>query len=216
VAAVDGRPGTGQQIGRGTLKGTFTIAPKTKAAALTDAAIRKELTAQITAGKLPAPGPQTVYLVHLPPGVSVSLDGSRSCASGGFCAYHNTFKRSSKEVDYAVLPDLGPGSGCETGCGGAATPFANQTAVASHELIEAITDPAVGLAKGLARPLAWYSAQGGEIGDLCNGQQATLHAASGEQYTVQKEWSNKARACIASAKGKPGTSDRAGPDDAWE
>lgn len=213
--AADGKPGTGQRFGRGSLAGVVTIQPKAKGATLSDAAIRRELSAQIAGGALPAPGAQTVYLVSLPPGVSVELQGQRSCSSGGFCAYHNSFRRGGKEVDYAVLPDLGPGSGCETGCGHAKSVFDNQTAVASHELTEAITDPAVGLAKGLARPLAWYDGSGGEIGDLCNGLLGKLHAASGKVYAVQKEWSNQAKACVV-ARGARGGAPADGSDDAWE
>jgi hypothetical protein len=211
ITAVDGKPGTGQKLARGTFKGLFTIKPSSSSKSLTDAAIRAELTAQITAKKLPAPTAQTVYLISLPPGVTVSMGGSSSCTSGGFCGYHNSYTRAGKEVDYAVLPDLGPGSGCETGCGKGSSAFANQTSVASHELIESITDPQVGLATVLGRPLAWYDTQGGEIGDICVGQQGTLKAAGGKTYTVQKEWSNLAKACIT-AKSKSG----AGTDEAEE
>jgi hypothetical protein len=200
VTAVNGSRGTGQHIGRGGLKQAVVVHPKAQRGLLTDADIRRELTAQISARKLPAPGPNTLYMVHFPAGVQIELQGSRSCEAGGFCAYHNSFLRRGKEVDYGVLPDLGAGSGCDTGCGRGATVFDNQTAVASHELIEAITDPQVGLAKVLGPPLAWYDAAGGEIGDLCNGQLGRLRAASGRSYTVQKEWSNKAKACVVSRK----------------
>jgi hypothetical protein len=198
IDAVSGSRGTGQHIGRGVFKSAVTIHPRTKAKTVTDAAIRRELTAQISAGKLPRPGGETLYMIHFPKGVQIELGTSRSCSSGGFCAYHNSFRRAGKEIDYGVLPDLGPGTGCDTGCGRGATVFDNQTAVASHELVEAITDPQVGLGKGLAAPLAWYDAQGGEIGDLCNAQPGRLRAASGKVYAVQKEWSNAAGGCVLS------------------
>ena len=210
VNAVDGSPGTGQHVGRGSLKAAVVIHPKAHGKVLSDAAIRKELTAQITARKLPAPGPNTIYMLNFPNGISIEQGGSRSCSSGGFCAYHNSFRRRGKEIDYGVLPDLGPGSGCETGCGHG-TVFDNQTSVASHEMIETVTDPEVGLAKGLGPPLAWYDQKGGEIGDLCNGMQGKLHAASGKAYSVQKEWSNKSKACIA-ARGRGGAEDDASED----
>jgi hypothetical protein len=69
------------------------------------------------------------------------------------------------------------------------------TSVASHELVEAVTDPDVGLAKALAAPLAWYDANNGEIGDICAGHEGKLHAG-GAIWTVQKQWSNKAHACV--------------------
>lgn len=198
IRAADGSPGTGQHIGRGALEKAVVIRPRSHKAIVSDAEVRRELTAQVTAHKLPSPGPNTLYMVHFPPGVQIELGGARSCRAGGFCAYHNSFRRGGKEVDYGVLPDLGPGSGCETGCGGAGKVFDKQTAVASHELVEAITDPAVGLGRGLAAPLAWYDAEGGEIGDLCNAQTGQLRSSSGRSYAVQKEWSNKAGACVLS------------------
>ena len=63
-------------------------------------------------------------------------------------------------------------------------------------MIETITDPEVGLAMNLAPPLAWYDQSNGEIGDICNQQQATIVGADAITYTVQKEWSNSAGACI--------------------
>jgi hypothetical protein len=67
--------------------------------------------------------------------------------------------------------------------------------VSSHELIETVTDPFVGLATTYASPLAWYNKTYGEIGDICNAQQGTI-TAGGVTYTVQKEWSNSKNACI--------------------
>src|SRR5205807_193474 len=63
----------------------------------------------------------------------------------------------------------------------------------THEQIEAVTDPAVGLATSFGPPLAWYDVNNGEIGDICVGQGDTIAG-----YTVQREWSNAAGACIAS------------------
>ena len=181
-------------IGQGTLAGVFEISPSHKGRALTDAAIEKELAAQIRKGVLPASSPDTIYMIHFPPGVSITMGGSSSCQAGGFCGYHSSFRSRRNHVRYAVLPDMSAGSGCDTGCGGGA-PFATVTSVASHELVEAVTDPDVGLAKSLAAPLAWYDASNGEIADICAGHDGKLHAG-GSVWTVQKEWSNKARGCI--------------------
>ena len=52
------------------------------------------------------------------------------------------------------------------------------------------------LATVVGKPLAWYvDAANGEIGDICNGQQGTITSGA-TTYTVQKEWSNAAHACI--------------------
>src|SRR5438270_831449 len=82
-----------------------------------DEQLERELLAQIKAGKLPQPDANALFMVHLPPGLSVSMDGARSCAAGGFCGYHSAFKTRGKRLAYAVLPDMGAGSGCDTGCG---------------------------------------------------------------------------------------------------
>ena len=187
-----------QKIGRGALEGVFTIAPAHKGSSLTDAQIEKELAAQIRKGALPAASGNTLYLIHLPPGLRVQMGGSSSCEAGGFCGYHSAFRAGRAHLRYAVLPDMSAGSGCDTGCG-SGSPFAAVTSVASHELVEAVTDPDVGLARGLAAPLAWYDAANGEIGDICAGHEGKLRAG-GAVWTVQKEWSNKASACVLSGR----------------
>jgi hypothetical protein len=79
-----------QHIGRGSLAGVFTIAPSKKGRALTDAQIEKELAAQIRKRALPAADANTIYLIHFPPGVRITMGGSASCQAGGFCGYHST------------------------------------------------------------------------------------------------------------------------------
>lgn len=198
--------GTGQAIGRGTLGVGMVItpAPARNATSLTDADIQAELNAQISEGNLVTPDDNALYMVHLPKGKSVSMGGKISCINtftnnipDGFCGYHGTFTRSGQNVYYGVFPDMSAGSGCDVGCGPGSL-FQNQTSVASHELVEAITDPEIGIAPPLAAPLAWYdSATGnGEIGDICNQQQGTVVGGDLRTYTVQKEWSNVAGACI--------------------
>jgi hypothetical protein len=54
-----------------------------------------------------------------------------------------------------VLPDVGTGN-CQFGCGPAATHFDNWCSVASHELVEAVTDPGVGVASYYGRKLRVY------------------------------------------------------------
>jgi hypothetical protein len=155
---------------------------------VSDAAVQTELNNLFAAGRLPLPNASNYYPVHFPAGVRITApDGSQSCVQ--FCAYHGTYVRSGVNVNYGVIPDIGQ-SGCNGGCGGS-TVLNNTTSVASHELVEATTDPAVGLATVFGPPLAWYDQVNGEIGDICNGQQTTI--ASG--WTVQKEWSNSANAC---------------------
>ncbi len=182
-----------QTIRKGSYLGAYTDAVKAPASAqIEDADIRAELSKRIADKSLPQPDANTLYMVYFPPGLNVDLDGQGSCQV--FCAYHNTFTAGGREVNYGVIPDQG--GSCAGGCGGAASEFDNETSVSSHEMIEAVTDPAVGLVTGNnpQAPMGWYDANYGEIGDICNAVQAKVGA-----YTVQREWSNSRGLCVASA-----------------
>ena len=186
-----------QSIGRGSFvqKTQITPASSRNGSTIDDSAIQSELAAQIQAGTLPQPDDNTIYMIDFPQGKTITQGGSSSCVAGGFCAYHGTFKIGTQNVYYGVLPDMGPNSGCASGCGNSTT-FNNQTSVASHELIEAVTDAEVGLATVLGPPLAWYDNTNGEIGDICNGMQGTFVGGDGVTYTIQQEFSNQQNNCI--------------------
>jgi len=198
---------TGNQlIGRGTYKAEYTITPsRCTGTSCSDANIQAEITDQIAAGHLPAPSldahgkTNTIYMVYFPHGLTINLDGSLSCQSGGFCAYHGTVASTGtlSEYYYGVFPDFQSGSGCDVGCGSGATLYDNMTSVTSHELVEATTDAEVGIATVVAYPLAWYNTTYGEIGDICNAQQSPVATTRGT-YTVQQEYSNSVTDCVVS------------------
>jgi len=194
VNAVNGKPGTNQHIGRGTFGGSITITPSITSKDLDDSQIQSELVAQIVSGALPAADENTIFMVNFPLGTTISLGGSGSCQV--FCAYHGTINNNGQNIYYAVLPSFEKGSGCETGCGDDSDMFNNATSVASHELVEAVTDAEVGLATDFAPPLAWYDTNGGEIGDICNAEQDSV-TVDGGTWVVQKQYSNKAGICTA-------------------
>jgi hypothetical protein len=179
-------------IGRGS--GVNGIVDNRTTTRVSDAAIHTELNRLFTAGTLPAPNASNYYPVHFPAGVTITApDGSRSCQV--FCAYHGTYVRNGVNVNYGVIPDQG--GSCAGGCGRNAQRVNNMDSVASHELIEAVTDPAVGLATVFGPPLAWYDRTNGEIGDICNGQQGTTVGGDGVTYVIQLEFSNAANNCVA-------------------
>jgi len=188
------------------------IGPRVKANPLSDAQIQAELAAQIAAGNLPKPDANTLYMVHFPPGQQIRA-GGLSCRD--FCAYHSSTRQN---VYYGVMPDQGPGSGCDVGCGNAGS-LGNLTATASHEVVEAVTDPQVGAVRNAARfPLAWYDAhkdargaEYAEIGDVCAEYIADLKAPSGRLWKVQKMWSNKANGCIVERSDAPVAASAARP-----
>jgi len=164
---------------------------------IADSAIRTEILVEINHGSVPLPtDPNNYYPVHLAPDMQVTApDGTHSCVF--FCAYHGTFQARDVNgnvfnINYGVLPDLG--GACAGGCGGD-TILNNTTSVASHELIEAATDPAVGLATTIGFPLAWYDPAHGEIADICGHQHGTT-VGHGHSYVIQLEFSNADNDCV--------------------
>lgn len=189
VTAQDGSPGTNQHIGRGTFGGAYTITPSTSATTIDDTKVQSELEAQITAGHLPPPDENTLYMTYFAPGVTITESGDSSCQA--FCAYHGTFHHGRSAAVYGVIPDQG--GACASGCADSGDRFSDVTAVSSHEWIESVTDAEVGFVSGntSAAPLAWNDDTNGEIGDICVAQ---IDQIAG--YTVQKEWSNSLQQCI--------------------
>ena len=176
-----------QAIGRGRLSASYVDRNHPPGASITNQQIQAELNRLIAARAVPANDGNTLYMVHFPAGISISMGTSRSCVQ--FCAYHSTFQRAGSNVYYGVMPDLS--GACARGCG-PNTYFNNTTSTSSHELIESITDPAVGLATRLGPPLAWYDSRYGEIADICNQNQTVVAG-----FTVQRGWSNAGNFCRA-------------------
>ncbi|KAJ3023343.1 UNVERIFIED_CONTAM: hypothetical protein HDU68_008662 [Siphonaria sp. JEL0065] len=190
-------------VGRGSAVAGIPVA-NTKAALDDVKDIQPLLINLINAGII-APTANTYYPIHFAPGVSITQGGSGSCKV--FCAYHGTIDISSLNVGtqylyYGVIPDQG--GSCAGGCGSDPSQVNNLFSVASHELAEAATDAAVGLATTYGPPLAWYDQTNGEIGDICNAQQGTTVGGDGVTYKIQKQWSNADNACVQ-ALGKPVT-----------
>ncbi|HEX4048600.1 MAG TPA: hypothetical protein VH309_12225 [Elusimicrobiota bacterium] len=180
------------KIGRGALLGAYTDPSPNPSTALEDADVRTELTGLIGKNAVPQPDANTLYMIYFPPGVNIDLQGSGSCQV--FCAYHNTYMNNGQEVNYGIIPDQG--GSCAGGCGADPVLFNNETSVSSHEMIETVTDPAVGLVQGNTpqAPLGWYDTTNGEIGDICNAVQGKVG-----DYTVQRVWSNSRNLCVDSA-----------------
>jgi hypothetical protein len=196
VKAVDGRQGTNQSIGRGNYAGQITIQPSAELSDLTtitDDQIQAELQKQIDKGVLPKPDENTLYMTYFPPGVTITAFGAASCQD--FCAYHG-FKGAPDTAHfyYGVMPDIG--GACSWGCGFAATSFDSLSAISSHELMEAVTDPFPTPGDKPGYPQAWNSTDGQEIGDLCAGGNNSVSSPNGN-YTVQSEWDNSINACTS-------------------
>jgi hypothetical protein len=192
----DGQPGSNQHIGPGSVVTQHTLVPST-GATFTDADLQAELASAIAAGDLPPPtfdsqgNMNSVYMVQLPPGVTLTLGGSGTLCTD-FCDYHsNLTGGGTGAVPYAVFPDLGSNSSCSVVCGASSVPIDNLTALESGALVDMITDPDVGLATTIGRPLAWYDQDDGEIAQICAPLQSVLAG-----FTVAPRWSVAANACV--------------------
>jgi Bacterial Ig domain len=209
--------GIAQYPGRGVFAGAYTITPAGNTSkALNDSDFGAELDRQIGAGNLPPPDANTLYMLHFPPGYSITdASGYQSCVD--YCAYHSTWSHGGSPASYGVIPDqttaLSATSSCASGCGKNATVLQNTTETAAHELMEAITDADVGLAVGSGCPpqLAWYDVGSasdcgktsqGETGDMCNGDSDTITSDyDGATYTVQQIFSASAQLCVSRSTG---------------
>jgi hypothetical protein len=142
---------------------------------VTDAEIQQAIQGWIANKTVPSPTANSLYFVYFPPNVTVSFQGSQSCQT--FCGYHEHINNS---IFYAVEPHI-TCAGCSFG-----SILDSLTKVSSHELAEAVTDPA---------GTGWWDPNtGDEIGDICNTSSTRLGG-----FLVQNEWSNARAACVLGA-----------------
>lgn len=134
----------------------------------------------------PQPDGESIYAIFYPPGVTITLQGDQSCQSFG--GYHNdTQLNSGQHIAYAVMPrcgSFGPIQGIDA-----------VTGVASHEYIEAATDPYPNSAPAYGQTdnahLYWvFALGGGEVGDMCAQFNDVFTTYPGFNFTAQRSWSN--------------------------
>ncbi|MBV9603605.1 MAG: PKD domain-containing protein [Solirubrobacterales bacterium] len=195
------------------------------ATCITDGQLQAEISSVIAANGLPSDGPTSgsefpggapIYFVVLPTDVDVCFsDGSGTCATNQFCAYHSAYTDGANDVLYAAIPSVtldnaNDAKGCQwDGNPTVQEPNGSIADVAlkyiSHEDNETITDP-LGSAW-------WNESTGNEDGDNCNDYQTNPGAfapplggdagsgtlydqlIAGDQYYLQSEWSNGSANC---------------------
>ena len=186
----------------------YTIDPAVNGV-LTDANIHTKIQDLINAGALPEPelSADSVALIFLDDGVAISDTkmGIVMCepTSDTAFGYHYFFTTSAgSRFYYAIIPGLSdtclrgscPNNDSKCSLHLEATVEQRVTQVASHEFAEMVTDPEIN---------AWRdSSNGAEIGDICNGESATI-TVSGRSWTVQKMYSyyddiNGSQPCVVS------------------
>jgi hypothetical protein len=159
---------------------------------LTDTDVQLWLKTQIQGDAgFPQPDANTLYALFYPPGVNVHLGGETTCQQ--LQGYHDSFSYApAGNVLYTVVPR------CPAPPVAGVTVTDQMAAEASHEIIEAATDPLP-----LVNPAyltvddnshAWELVAGGEIGDLCAAFPNSFYKPAGIDYLVQRVWSNEAAA----------------------
>ena len=133
-----------------------------KPVCLTNLQIQAEIAREITAHGWPQDtqaSPQNIYVVFTDPAATVCISRSSvACSTIDFCAYHYTAAPSAGHATvYAVIP-FQTLDGCwqYQAPGGVSRHASAALDSLAHELIEAGTDPEVGLSSGLNSPLGWY------------------------------------------------------------
>ena len=162
------------KITHGKFVGSKVLSSIAPPPSVTDAWMQTTLQQAIAAGGgVPKAEPNVLYFLYLPPGVTLTQGGGKSCQA--FCGYHDDI---DGKIFYAAMPY----ANCN-GCLGGLSTLDAMTSVSSHELCEAITDPVPGT--------GWYDDANGEIGDICAWETKKIGS-----YTVQKEWSNAKKGCV--------------------
>ena len=141
------------------------------------------LTRETKRGRFDPLSPETLLLVYLPPGVTL-FDAfvSRYCG-GRPRAFHRALRLGKTTIPYAVMPRCGS--------------EAELTAAASHEIVEATTNPDParrGFAFVPSSSNLGFTAAGVEPVDPCGLITMDRHWTSESGFTVQRVWSNRAAA----------------------
>jgi hypothetical protein len=132
---------------------------------ISDAFIRARLQADVNSGLLHAPNANTLYVVYVEPDVAVNLGAGQGTTQQGILGYHTAFVGANgAPIRYAVVVSPG-GAAHNSVLPEAATALDQMTAVTSHELAEAVTDPDVNSNVNNGR-LGWVDPRLGEIGDI--------------------------------------------------
>ena len=161
-----------------------------------DTAIKTLIASKLNANDaaFPTIDANTVLLFVFPSAVHITQQGGTSCKD--FLGYHTSVAldaaHGNLSVPYVVIPTC---SGIQGFQG-----FDAITATASHELIEAATDPFPDTDPAYGRvnidDYFWKMQFGGEACDLCAQQSSSFGKLPGLDYVVQRCWSNKEAAAL--------------------
>ena len=205
---------TTKEYGVGALEytGTKELTGETAPASIVDKDVETFIAGKLAAGEFGTPDPSTVYAIFYPQTTTITsstggIGGGTSCSSFG--GYHSDTAvkvgDTTSNYAFAVLPTcptFGDLSGIDA-----------LTGAASHELVEAVTDPFPSTQNGQESAYSsvdldhfiWVIAGGTESGDLCVPETNAFVKLPELGYTVQRTWSNAAAKlshdpCVPAAK----------------
>lgn len=166
--------------------GASVEVPTAPPATLDDADIKAWIGAQADGAHpgFPKADASTLFAIFYPQGTSITLDKEKSCQSFG--AYHEESSSGGVAFPYAVMPRCGGGLGL--------TALDELTVAASHEIIEAATDPFVESDPAYQMTdvdhFLWTYFPGGEVADMCAYEKEVNQPLVGS-FMVPRSWSNK-------------------------
>ena len=183
-------------VGNGTHAAKVRLAASTAVPA-TDADLRALLANLVSAGTVPAPTASTLYTVYLPPGTAFTA-GSLGTDCKDYSGYHSE-PRTGTDYAYALV------GACDGYVSGLSL-LENVERTASHEIIEAATDPHVALGRAYVLDdftNAWAVPEG-EVADICRLGWTVRDGA----FLAQRVWSNTAAKagtfpCVPAPSGAP-------------
>lgn len=183
-AYMDTLTNAGYNVYRGTASPGF-VDPVTNISGttITDAAIRARIQTDIMNPLSGAQQPDAnrLYIVYVEPNVAITLGGNQT-TQNGILGWHGAFggtdiNNNPVTIRYAVIAY--PGGTTIHNSRLVSADVDQLTAVASHELAEAVTDPDVNYSR-----LGWYDPRRGEIADITENNPSALVRLDG--YLVQE------------------------------
>jgi hypothetical protein len=204
-----------QVVGAGSFVGSYII-QQDFGGNVETTDIGPQLDHEIHVGHVPGPDRNTIYMVHFSPSWNLYLGTNilgipvGAKAGEGFCAYHAAYYSNftSRAIVYGAVPFQAAISNCG---GGFTSALDGETAAASHELVEAVTDPGSAVIAGAflsegveSGDQAWRLPNGTlglapvEIADRCGVEFLRTSSYAGDIYLVSETWSNKLQTCILS------------------
>jgi hypothetical protein len=174
----------GKDYGVGNGSSTNVVLGGDAPVAIQDSEIQALIYDLIVDGGLPAPLipdggklPQQLYAIFYPYGTIISAQSGVSCQNFG--GYHDESTDGPNRFAYAVIPNCDP-----------TDPFMTEIA-ASHELIEASTNPLPGSSPAYTN-YSYNNGWQGEVGDLCTPYKTYYEIDGGTLVAAQRIWSNSA------------------------